>query len=88
MKQDYEHSMLYRRLNHLLSLTRMVHMSDLREMRCPKGIFVKQNWPQGVLNVVKSYKLAFMGKVQNPLLMSILLTFEMVPRFDTISWKV
>ena len=28
IKQDYEHSMLYRRLYHLLNLTRVAHMSD------------------------------------------------------------
>ena len=32
MKQDYEHSTLYRRLNHLLNLTRVAHMSDQREL--------------------------------------------------------
>ena len=36
---------------------------------------MKQNQPQGVLNVVSNCEYAFMGKVQNPLLASILLTF-------------
>ena len=32
MKQDYEHSMSYRHLNHLLNLTRVAHMSDQQDV--------------------------------------------------------
>ena len=38
--------------------------------------------------MVKSCESAFMGNVQNLLLASILLTFETVPKLDTMSWKV
>ena len=32
MKQDYEHSMVYRCLNHLLNLTRVAYMSDQQDL--------------------------------------------------------